>query len=98
MVRADAFTKGLEIWQMVVLLVPVFAGGTLAAYVVVRPRSGQRVFSLRDVFRRHRPAAVRGRIVGDSGLGRRLTRSSELQFANCEFACDHLQFAIRTRH
>lgn len=29
---ADAMTKGLEIWQMVVLLVPVFAGGTLAAF------------------------------------------------------------------
>ncbi len=28
----DAMTKGLEIWQMVVLLVPVFAGGTLAAF------------------------------------------------------------------
>ena len=29
---ADAFSKGLEIWQMVVLIVPVFAAGTLAAY------------------------------------------------------------------
>jgi hypothetical protein len=29
----DAFTKGLEIWQMVVLLVPIFAAGTLASYV-----------------------------------------------------------------
>ena len=29
---ADALTKGLEIWQMVVLVVPVFAAGTLAAY------------------------------------------------------------------
>jgi hypothetical protein len=29
----DAFTNGLEIWQMVVLLVPIFAAGTLAAYV-----------------------------------------------------------------
>jgi hypothetical protein len=29
----DAFTSGLEIWQMVVLLVPIFAAGTLAAYV-----------------------------------------------------------------
>jgi hypothetical protein len=28
----DAMTKGLEIWQMVVLIVPVFAGGTLAAF------------------------------------------------------------------
>jgi hypothetical protein len=28
----DSFTKGLEIWQMVVLVVPVFAAGTLAAY------------------------------------------------------------------
>jgi cation transport ATPase len=29
---AAAFSKGLEIWQMVVLIVPVFAAGTLAAY------------------------------------------------------------------
>jgi hypothetical protein len=28
----DQFTKGLEIWQMVVLLIPIFAGGILAAY------------------------------------------------------------------
>jgi hypothetical protein len=28
----DSFSKGLEIWQMVVLIVPVFAAGTLAAY------------------------------------------------------------------
>jgi hypothetical protein len=28
----DAFSRGLEIWQMVVLVVPVFAAGTLAAY------------------------------------------------------------------
>jgi hypothetical protein len=28
----DAFGKGLEIWQMVVLVVPIFAAGTLAAY------------------------------------------------------------------
>lgn len=28
----DAFRQGLEIWQMLVLLVPVFAGGILAAY------------------------------------------------------------------
>ena len=28
----DAMKKGLEIWQMVVLVVPVFAAGTLAAY------------------------------------------------------------------
>ena len=28
----DAFSKGLEIWQMVVLVVPIFAAGTLAAY------------------------------------------------------------------
>jgi hypothetical protein len=29
----DAFGKGtMEIWQMVVLLVPIFAAGTLAAY------------------------------------------------------------------
>jgi hypothetical protein len=27
-----AFAKGLEIWQMVVLILPVFAAGTLAAY------------------------------------------------------------------
>jgi hypothetical protein len=29
---ADAIKKGLEIWQMVVLVIPVFAAGTLAAY------------------------------------------------------------------
>src|SRR5688572_10579113 len=29
----DDFSKGLEIWQMVVLVIPVFAAGTLAAYV-----------------------------------------------------------------
>jgi hypothetical protein len=29
---ADALRQGLEIWQMVVLIVPVFAAGTLAAY------------------------------------------------------------------
>jgi hypothetical protein len=29
---ADALSKGLEIWEMVVLIVPIFAGGTLAAY------------------------------------------------------------------
>jgi hypothetical protein len=28
----DSFAKGLEIWQMVVLIVPIFAAGTLAAY------------------------------------------------------------------
>ncbi|MFO0788102.1 MAG: hypothetical protein U0805_01505 [Pirellulales bacterium] len=28
----DAMAKGLEIWQMVVLIIPVFAGGTLAAF------------------------------------------------------------------
>lgn len=28
----DAMTKGLEIWQMVVLIIPVFAAGTLAAF------------------------------------------------------------------
>jgi hypothetical protein len=28
----DAMTKGLEIWQMVVLIVPVFAAGTLSAF------------------------------------------------------------------
>ncbi len=28
----DALKKGLEIWQMVVLIIPVFAAGTLAAY------------------------------------------------------------------
>jgi hypothetical protein len=28
----DSFTKGLEIWQMVVLLIPIIAAGTLAAY------------------------------------------------------------------
>jgi hypothetical protein len=29
----DAFKSGLEIWQMVVLLVPIFAAGILASYV-----------------------------------------------------------------
>jgi hypothetical protein len=29
---ATAFARGLEIWQMVVLIIPVFAAGTLAAY------------------------------------------------------------------
>jgi hypothetical protein len=29
----DAFKSGLEIWQMVVLIIPIFAAGTLAAYV-----------------------------------------------------------------
>lgn len=28
----ESFSKGLEIWQMVVLLIPIFAAGTLAAY------------------------------------------------------------------
>jgi hypothetical protein len=28
----DDFAKGLEIWQMVALIVPIFAAGTLAAY------------------------------------------------------------------
>jgi hypothetical protein len=28
----EAFTKGLEIWQMVVLILPIFCAGTLAAY------------------------------------------------------------------
>ncbi|HVT27728.1 MAG TPA: hypothetical protein VHE81_06895 [Lacipirellulaceae bacterium] len=28
----DAMQKGLEIWQMIVLVIPVFAAGTLAAY------------------------------------------------------------------
>ena len=28
----DAFRSGLEIWQMVVLVIPIFAAGTLAAY------------------------------------------------------------------
>ncbi|HEX5470827.1 MAG TPA: hypothetical protein VFW73_03020 [Lacipirellulaceae bacterium] len=28
----DAMSQGLEIWQMIVLVVPVFAAGTLAAY------------------------------------------------------------------
>ncbi len=29
---ADAFKSGLEIWQMFVLILPIFAAGTLAAY------------------------------------------------------------------
>jgi hypothetical protein len=28
----DSFSKGLEIWQMIVLIVPIFAAGTLSAY------------------------------------------------------------------
>jgi hypothetical protein len=38
----DAMAKGLEIWQMVVLMVPILAGGTLAAYAAfdLDPGSG----------------------------------------------------------
>ncbi len=28
----DALKKGLEIWQMIVLILPIFCAGTLAAY------------------------------------------------------------------
>lgn len=40
-----ALTKGLEIWQMVVLLVPVFAAGTLAAYASFDLDPGSAFFS-----------------------------------------------------
>jgi phage FluMu protein Com len=40
----DQFTSGLEIWQMVVLLVPVFAAGTLAAYVAFDLEPGSAFF------------------------------------------------------
>ena len=40
-----ALTKGLEIWQMVVLFVPVFAAGTLAAYASFDLDPGSAFFS-----------------------------------------------------
>lgn len=40
----DAMTKGLEIWQMVVLLVPVFAAGTLAAFATFDLEPGSAFF------------------------------------------------------
>jgi hypothetical protein len=42
---SDAFTKGLEIWQMVVLVVPVFAAGTLAAYAAFDLDPGSAFFN-----------------------------------------------------
>jgi hypothetical protein len=42
---ADALSKGLEIWQMVVLIVPVFAAGTLAAYAAFDLDPGSAFFS-----------------------------------------------------
>jgi hypothetical protein len=42
---ATAFAKGLEIWQMVVLIVPVFAAGTLAAYSAFDLDPGSAFFS-----------------------------------------------------
>jgi hypothetical protein len=40
----DEFTKGLEIWQMIVLIVPVFAAGTLAAYAALDLDPGSAFF------------------------------------------------------
>jgi hypothetical protein len=42
---ADALAKGLEIWQMVVLFVPVLAAGTLAAYAAFDLDPGSAFFS-----------------------------------------------------
>jgi hypothetical protein len=42
---ADALSKGLEIWQMVVLVVPVFAAGTLAAYAAFDLDPGSAFFN-----------------------------------------------------
>lgn len=42
---ADAMKKGLEIWQMLVLCVPIFAGGTLAAYASFDLDPGSAFFS-----------------------------------------------------
>jgi hypothetical protein len=42
---SDAITKGLEIWQMVVLVVPVFAAGTLAAYAAFDLDPGSAFFN-----------------------------------------------------
>jgi hypothetical protein len=41
---ADAFSEGLEIWQMVVLVIPVFAAGTLAAYAAFDLEPGSAFF------------------------------------------------------
>ncbi len=41
----DAMKKGLEIWQMLVLCVPVFAGGTLAAYAAFDLDPGSAFFN-----------------------------------------------------
>jgi hypothetical protein len=40
----DEFEKGLEIWQMIVLVVPVFAAGTLAAYAALDLDPGSAFF------------------------------------------------------
>jgi hypothetical protein len=40
----DALKKGLEIWQMVALVVPVFAAGTLAAYAALDLDPGSAFF------------------------------------------------------
>jgi hypothetical protein len=40
----DAMSKGLEIWQMVVLIVPIFAAGTLAAYAAFDLEPGSAFF------------------------------------------------------
>jgi hypothetical protein len=40
----DQFTSGLEIWQMVVLIVPIFAAGTLAAYAAFDLEPGSAFF------------------------------------------------------
>jgi hypothetical protein len=40
----DEFTTGLEIWQMIVLIVPVFAAGTLAAYAALDLDPGSAFF------------------------------------------------------
>jgi hypothetical protein len=41
----DAIAKGMEIWQMLVLLVPVVAVGTMAAYVAFDLDPGSGFFS-----------------------------------------------------
>ena len=58
---ADAFTKGLEIWQMVVLIVPVFAAGTLAAYVSFDLDPGSAFFNCAMYFAVTVAAATGGR-------------------------------------
>ena len=65
----DAVKKGLQILQMVVLVVPVFAARHPRRVCLVRSRPRQRVFSLCDVLRRDRDAATGGSIAGGAGLG-----------------------------